>query len=260
MWRIRLETEVSDLSVQFSLSTIQRFPAEVLYLAPEPDEPFRQLTQGVNRTHGGVGLGLYIVRNISDLMNGELRVDDNPAGGSIFTWTVRLPLALDQSHTSISVLDSLAVHRGLFPSLRCVVFEDTPSNQLVIGRILELAGHTVTFHDRGESAAAKIAAARADVVFLDLHMPGVSGLDVIRKLAHQRAVAPMPPVVVLTADVTKYAAETSHAFGVAEYLVKPISVSKLLGVIERLHPEEQPRTTNIDKLGRFEADIRVHIS
>ena len=207
-------------------------------------EPFRQLAQGPSRTHGGVGLGLYIARNISDLMSGVLTVDDNPAGGSIFTWTVCLPLAIDQPHTSISVLDSLAVHRDLFPPLRCVVFEDTPSNQLVIGRILELAGHAVTFFERGENAAAKIAAARADLVFLDLHMPGVSGLDVLRELAQKRAVAFVPPVVVLTADVTKHAAETSYGSGVSEYIVKPLSATKLLRSIERLHPvidsEEHP--------------------
>jgi CheY-like chemotaxis protein len=150
--------------------------------------------------------------------------------------TVQLPLAFDQSHTSLSVLDSLAVHRGLFPPLRCIVFEDMPSTQFFIGRILELAGHTVTFHDRGDHAAAKIAAAKADLVFLDLHLPGVSGLDVLRDLVRKRAVAAVPPVVVLTADVTKQAAETSYASGATEYIVKPLSATKLLRTIERLHP------------------------
>jgi len=210
-------------------------------------EPFRQLEYGPRRTHDGVGLGLYIVRNISDLMNGELRVTDNPGGGSVFTWTLRLPFALNQSHTvDVSVLDALAVHRELFPRLRCVVFEDMPSNQLVIGRILELAGHTATFHDRGDNAISKIADARADLVFLDLHMPGVSGLDVLRDAAQKRDVRPLPPIVVLTADVTKHAAEASFAAGVCEYLVKPISAAKLLSIIERIHPaiigEESSRT------------------
>jgi signal transduction histidine kinase/AmiR/NasT family two-component response regulator len=200
-------------------------------------EPFRQLDQGPGRAHGGVGLGLYIVRKISDLMGGRLRVDDNAGGGTVFTWSLRLPLSLEQTHAGVvSVLDSLAVHRHLFPSLRCVVFEDTPSNQLVIGRILELAGHSVTFYDRGDDAPAKIAAANADLVFLDLHMPGVSGLDVLRGLAVARTTGYVPPVVVLTADVTKNAAESSFAAGVMEYLVKPLSATKLLSVIERLHP------------------------
>jgi len=211
-------------------------------------EAFRQLDHGHGRTHDGVGLGLYIVRNISDIMNGELRVTDNPGGGSIFTWTLLLPLALDQSHSaSASVLDALAIHRELFPRLRCVVFEDMPSNQLVIGRILEMAGHTATFYDRGENAISKIADARADLVFLDLHMPGVSGLDVLREAAHIRDVAPLPPIIVLTADVTKHAAEASFAAGVCDYLVKPISAAKLLSIIERLHPviigEGPPRTS-----------------
>jgi len=200
-------------------------------------EPFRQLDQGPGRGHGGVGLGLYIVRKISDLMGGEVRVSDNPGGGTVFTWCLRLPVALEQGHTGgVSVLDSLAVHRQLFPGLRCVVFEDTPSNQLIIGRILELAGHSVTFHDRGIDALEKITAARADLVFLDLHMPGLSGLDVLRGLAAARPTAYIPPIVVLTADVTKNAAESSFASGVMEYLVKPLSATKLLSVIERLHP------------------------
>jgi len=200
-------------------------------------EPFRQLEHGPRRAHDGVGLGLYIVRNISNLMNGDLRVTDNPGGGSVFTWTLRLPFALNQSHTAdVSVLDALAVHRELFPRLPCLVFEDMPSNQLVIGRLLELAGHTATFHDRGENAISKITDARADLVFLDLHMPGVSGLDVLRDAAQKRYVAPLPPIVVLTADATKHAAEASIAAGVCEYLVKPISATKLLSVIERIHP------------------------
>lgn len=206
-------------------------------------EPFRQLDQGLGRNYEGVGLGLYIVRNISSLMNGELRVDDNPGGGSTFTWTLRLALAADQIHSAnFSVLDSLAVHRGLFPSLRCVVFEDMPSNQLVIGRILELAGHSVTFHDRGDDSLQKIAAAEADLVLLDLHMPGVSGLEVLRDLAEARTIGYVPPIVVLTADVTKNAADASFASGVAEYLVKPLSATKLLSVIERLHPAVEKLT------------------
>jgi CheY-like chemotaxis protein len=206
-------------------------------------EPFRQLDQGPGRVHEGVGLGLYIVRKISDLMHGELRLADNPGGGTVFTWILRLPISPDQSHAEgVSALDSLAVHRELFPPLCCVVFEDMPSNQLVIGRILELAGHSVTFHDRGTDAMAKIAAADADLVFLDLHMPGTSGLEVSRDLARARTTRHVPPVVVLTADVTKRAAEASYASGVAEYLVKPLSATKLLGVIERLHPaSEAPR-------------------
>jgi len=200
-------------------------------------EPFRQLDQGPGRGHGGVGLGLYIVRKISDLMGGDLRVSDNPGGGTVFAWCLRLPISLEQQHMGgVSVLDSLAVHRHLFPTLRCVVFEDTPSNQLVIGRILELAGHSVTFHDRGNDALQKIAAAEADLVFLDLHMPGMSGLEVLRGIAEARKTAYIPPIVVLTADVTKNAADASFASGVAAYLVKPLSATKLLAVIERLHP------------------------
>ncbi len=127
-----------------------------------------------------------------------------------------------------------------------MVFEDTPSNQLVIGRILEMAGHTVIFHDRGDNALAKITNAQADLVFIDLHMPGVSGLQVLSDLAKVRATQHVPPVIVLTADVTKHAAETSYASGVSEYLVKPISAVKILGVIERLHPLKHQYRATLD--------------
>ncbi len=53
-------------------------------------EPFRQLEQGLGRSHEGVGLGLYIVKNISDLMYADLKVTDNPGGGTVFTWRVQL--------------------------------------------------------------------------------------------------------------------------------------------------------------------------
>jgi two-component system, sensor histidine kinase RpfC len=200
-------------------------------------EPFRQLAQELDRAYGGVGLGLYVVRSISDLMDGKLQVDDNPGGGSVFTWTVRLPMAQNQSRTSgTSILDALAVHRATFRPLHCVVFEDTPSNQLILERMLELAGHTVTFHDRGEDAWVKIEQARADLVFLDLHMPGVSGLDVLHDIAQKREKKCTPALIVLTADVTESAAEALRAAGISEYLTKPLSATKLLSTIERLYP------------------------
>jgi two-component system, sensor histidine kinase RpfC len=203
-------------------------------------EPFSQLAEGYARAYGGVGLGLYIVRNISDIMRGTLSVADNEGGGSIFTWTLRLPIAAHQApRARIGVHDLIGKHRQRFRSLRCVVFEDTPSNQLVIGRILDMAGHTAIFHERGEDAHAKIVAAEADLVFLDLHMPGVSGLDVLRELEQQMDT--LPPIIVLTADATVYAAETAYASGVSQYLVKPLSANKLLGVIERLHPDVPDR-------------------
>lgn len=191
--------------------------------------PFQQLSAGSTRAEGGVGLGLYIALSVSNAMGGNIAIRDNPGGGSIFVWKFSAE-SVDNSR-SIDLLEALREHKFAVRSLHCLVFEDMDINRLVITNLLSRAGHQVTFHADGYDAIERIRATRPDIIFLDLHMPGKSGWDVLQELSN--AVSTLPPIIVLTADTRSDSIREAMAAGVADYLAKPINALELLSVIER---------------------------
>jgi two-component system sensor histidine kinase RpfC len=192
--------------------------------------PFLQLSSGSNRTEGGVGLGLYVARSVSELMNGNLTIRDNPSGGSIFNWTFTAKAAAD-SGISVNLKQLLATHREAVKPIHCLVFEDLDTNRLVIGNLLERAGHRVTFYNDGFDAVARIRDAQPHIVFLDLHMPEKSGWSVLRDIKPE--IDSLPPIVVLTADMRTESIRGALELGVAGYLPKPINAHELLNAIQR---------------------------
>ena len=118
--------------------------------------------------------------------------------------------------------------------LDILVVEDNVINQEVIRAILKKAGHKVTVADDGEKALDYLEEHDFDICITDMHMPGKSGLEVIKlhRFTHQRS-AEMP-FVILSADISKDAEAQSEEVGAAKYLTKPVEPHRLLHVIDQL--------------------------
>lgn len=199
-------------------------------------KPFHQISEGAGRRFDGVGLGLYIVQSISEMLDGQICVADNRGGGAVFTWDFALPLSDERGAAEPdSVLEALAQHRRTHSPLRIVAFEDVASNRLVLGRMLEMAGHKVEFHEDGQDALARVRG--ADLVFLDLHMPGKSGYSVMDELRSAREEG-LPPCVLVTAEISKRSVQAAQEAGMYAFLSKPIVATKLLDVLERVHADK----------------------
>jgi len=208
---------------------------------PRIFDPFHQLSAGESRRQEGVGLGLYIVRNVSEQMQGALDVRDNPAGGSIFSWRFLLPRAAPgaRSVADASLVELLDEHRGRVAAQRCLVVDDNAANREIVGRILERAGHVAVFSASGEEALAALAAGTFDLVFMDLHMPGSSGWDVLGHIEVTRRTEVVPPIVMLSADSSHDAVRIAFKAGARAYLTKPIAAQRLLDVIESIAEERR---------------------
>jgi|GEM_PF-383194 len=220
-------------------------------------EAFRQVSQGRDRRHGGVGLGLYIVRNISDQMGGQISVEDNPSGGAIFKWQVPIGRAaageLPLKHASVQ--EALADHKANMPSMHCLVIEDDASNRDIIGWILDAAGHRTTFAEDGPSGLNAIRSKEPfDVIFLDLHMPGMSGLRVLQELKEDSV--SHPPVIVLSADSTAEAHAEVWQVDIHDFLTKPISTRKLLDTLATLNTRAAVQGTKLPTSTRNKSNLR----
>ncbi|MFZ1413598.1 MAG: response regulator [Defluviicoccus sp.] len=142
------------------------------------------------------------------------------------------------------------------PPLNVLVAEDNPVNQKVTRRILEYAGHTVTVVADGEATLDKLEAERFDLVIVDLNMPRINGLEVIKLHRMATLGERRTPVIVLSADAM---AETAHACteaGADAYLTKPVEPRRLLDTITALSAGAPPHAAegSLDERGAADTD------
>ncbi|HTA64138.1 MAG TPA: ATP-binding protein [Xanthomonadaceae bacterium] len=218
-------------------------------------QPFEQIDASPSRRHGGTGLGITITKTLVDMLEGRIGLEDNPGGGTHF-W-VELPFTHAEQKVATSTRDDslgeradgaaragaqvismdnpLVRHRARVRSLRLLVADDLASNRAVMRRLLERAGHEVVFACNGEEALDALAANDLDAAILDLHMPDLSGLDVIKQARVMQAGRQQrTPIVVLSADVTVEAMREVEANGAYAFLSKPVVIERLLDTLARI--------------------------
>ena len=118
--------------------------------------------------------------------------------------------------------------------LAILVAEDNPVNQKVTRRILEHAGHSVSVVANGEDALDALDAGRFDALIVDINMPGMSGLELVKIQRMAALGQPRLPIIALSADATPETRRACEDAGVDAYLTKPIEPSRLLTTLKDL--------------------------
>ena len=184
-------------------------------------EEFVQADDSISRRFGGTGIGLAVCRRIVGLLGGTLSVDSTEGQGSIF----RLVVPVSGGQSALPPDQKLRRRR-----LEVLVIEDDPINRIVAAGLLGQLGHNATVAGSGEAGLAAIAEGDFDAVLMDLHMPGLDGIETtrrIRDLPDERRAR--LPVVALTADLS-LAGEGAFSAIVA----KPLRCSALERALDRL--------------------------
>ena len=131
--------------------------------------------------------------------------------------------ALPGSASNVIAFDDPFVrHRARVRPLRILVADDQSANLLVMRRLLEKAGHRPQIVDDGNDVLNALEAQQFDVVITDLHMPGVSGIEIMKQTRFMEAGRPRTPFIVLTADATTEAQLESERAGAYAFLTKPL--------------------------------------
>lgn len=230
-------------------------------LRPRLFEPFEQADVSLARRYEGTGLGTAIAKGLTQTLGGEIGYQENPGGGSRF-W-VEVPLALaqpegaastpaslespdaivDATPNVISFSDPFRRHRARVPSLQVLVADDHEANRMVLQRLLQKAGHRAQCVNGAEAVLDLLAECEFDVVIVDLHMPGMSGLDMLKQLrVMQAGGGPRTPVVILSADVTPDAIQRCTQAGAHTFMAKPVVAAKLLETLAIIAGEGDARS------------------
>ena len=190
---------------------------------------FEQEHQGLSKKQSGSGLGLAIVRNLVQLLDGEIEVDSEPNRGTCFS--LRLPMYAVYSDD----VNHEALDKPKLPTLvprRILIVDDNPINQLIVSEMLTSLDQHVTKVSSGHEAVEMLKQNTVDVVFMDLHMPTMDGIETTLKIRdlpiHQ------PHIVALTANA--YPETRTHALrsGMDDYLTKPFVKADLARILNRL--------------------------
>ncbi|MCG7922450.1 MAG: ATP-binding protein [Candidatus Thiodiazotropha lotti] len=117
---------------------------------------------------------------------------------------------------------------------RILLAEDNPINQKVVKKILELQGHQIEVVSHGQDAIELLKNETFDLSILDLQMPDIGGVDIIKAYRLMEKQGPAIPFIILTANATREAAEECEAIGVEAYLTKPVRSAHLLDVVKEI--------------------------
>lgn len=199
---------------------------------------FTQLDASSTRVHGGAGLGLAICRELVTLAGGEIGVDSSVGSGAVFWFEMNLPPAEDQKSLSIRASRDRACQDRQLEGSRILIAEDVQHNRDVLVEALREQGCTLVTAADGQEALAKWKAGSFDALLVDLHMPAISGDDVIRSIrGEQGKKAANVPIFAVTADASVTTRDEIIRIGANEFFTKPVDLDKL---VDRLKLHLQP--------------------
>ena len=196
---------------------------------------FENFTQGsvqINRKFGGTGLGLSIVKNLLNLMDSEIHLESEPGKGSIFYFELKfeaLEAAPSQNvENKVEIPEPLS--NDVMRNKKILVVEDNKINQMITRKILEKNEVICDVADDGSVAIEKVKYNNYDLILMDIHMPGISGIEATKEI---RKVNEHIPIIALTAVTLEENLDEFYLNGFNDIIPKPYKTEEFFQKINK---------------------------
>ncbi|MDR3175278.1 MAG: response regulator [Desulfovibrio sp.] len=222
--------ELSDFALAVNFSVKDQGIGLTKEQADKLFQPFTQADVSTTRLYGGTGLGLAICKSLCELMGGSIKVESEYGKGSVFSFT--LPLGIGDSE-DLQVQDDGDGPPDLSWA-RILIVEDNMVNQEIILALMEKTQATLEVANNGAEGLDKIRNGNFDMVFMDVQMPVMDGLQAtkaVRLLADEGKAH--IPIIAMTAHAMNEDRRVCLEAGMDDYVTKPISPPELYGLLRR---------------------------
>lgn len=206
---------------------------------------FTQADSSTTRKYGGTGLGLTIVKQLTELMGGQIDVRDQVPQGTCFT--IEIPLTkgdnaqgqLPEPTTTqpTDMQETIVTPSG--SDKHILLAEDNSTNQRLVQLILEQSGYQLTIVSNGQQAIEAMEKHHFDLIFMDCQMPIMNGYTATKIIRQASTV----PIIAMTAHAGSDNIEQCYAAGMDAYLCKPYRQKQLLQIIEQFLTKQSSHHT-----------------
>jgi len=204
-------------------------------IAPEHQQrifdSFSQVDASITRKYSGTGLGLAISRSLVEQMGGRLRVESQLGHGATFSFSIAAEVAeMPQVNAPPPAAREPAAD---LPALKIIVTDDNAVNRRVAVSLLKLLGYQADSAGDAKDLLDRLKHTDYDVVFMDVQMPEMDGLEATRRIRADLPSGRQPHVVAMTAAAFPEDRARCLDAGMNDYIAKPASLDELAAVLRR---------------------------
>ena len=217
-----LHFAVSDTGIGISEENIQS-----LFI------PFNQIDSTATRKFSGTGLGLSICRKIIEEMGGRIWVESQVGKGSTFKFIIPVQVNLVRKNQQQPQRNTAGIISGTeIKPLKMLVAEDNNMNQLLATKMFKKIGYIIEIANNGKEAVEMAAKFDYDLVFMDIHMPEMDGIEATEKILTSGK-EKIPIIIAMTANAVKEAEAEYLQLGMKDIVTKPFTIEQLRKVLEK---------------------------